>query len=213
MPTPKNLEKFDFLKKLALELGATDAAIIPTSKVVVEDRVVLKCKVGCTNYGKTLACPPHVPTAEEFRKVVAEYKAAVFIKFTTQIEADPDLRPYLSMNETEVAAANKEILPKWKRFWKGWNDHKKDLLEVTLKLEKEAMNHGYPLAFGMVSGMCHVCEECSGVKTGICIHPNQRRYSEEAVGVNVQATAEKAGIKMTFPWPKVPESFAMVLID
>jgi predicted metal-binding protein len=45
------------------------------------------------------------------------------------------------------------------------------------------------------------------------LHPTLRRYSEEAVGVNVQATAKKSGLKMTFPWPKTPESFAMVLID
>ncbi len=51
-------EKFQFLAKLALEKGAADAKIISANKVVVEDRVVLKCKIGCSNYGKTLACPP-----------------------------------------------------------------------------------------------------------------------------------------------------------
>ena len=213
MPAKNELEKFEFLRKLAMDLGALDAKIIPTNKIVVEDRVVLKCKVGCNNYGKTLACPPHVPTAEEFRKIVAEYRYAIFMKFNTQIEADAELKNYLSMTEAEVAAASKEMLPKWKKFWSEWNNHKKDLLTMTLKVEKEAMNHGYPLAFGMVSGMCHVCEECSGVKTGICIHPTLRRYSEEAVGVNVQATAKKTGLKLTYPWPKTPESFAMVLID
>jgi len=213
LPAKNELEKFEFLRKLALDLGALDAKVIPTSKIVVEDRVVLKCRVGCNNYGKTLACPPHVPTAEEFRKIVAEYHYAIFMKFNTNVEADAELKNYLSMNESEMAAANKEVLPKWKKFWADWNAHKKDLLNITLKVEKEAMSKGYPLAFGMVSGMCHVCEECSGVKTGICLHPTLRRYSEEAVGVNVQATAKKSGLKMTFPWPKTPESFAMVLID
>jgi predicted metal-binding protein len=60
----ENAEKFQFLVKLALEKGAADAKIIPTNKVVVEDRVVLKCKVGCNHYGKTLACPPYTPSAE-----------------------------------------------------------------------------------------------------------------------------------------------------
>ncbi len=212
MPAQPALSKFEFLRKLAFDLGAVEAKVIPTNKIVVEDRVVLKCKVGCNNYGKTLACPPHVPTAEEFRRIVAEYQVAIFMKFTTGIEADADLKPLLSKTESEVALENKTMLSKWKAFWQGWNDHKKDLLNATLKVEKEAMNAGYPLAFGMVSGMCHVCEECSGVKTGICVHPTLRRYSEEAVGVNVQATARKAGIKLTFPSLK-PESFAMVLID
>ena len=213
MPSKKKLEKFEFLQQLALDSGAVDAKIIPTSKIVVEDRVVLKCRVGCNNYGKSLACPPYVPTAEEFRKIAAEYKHAIFMKFNTKVEADAELKNYLSKTEAEVAAANMEILPKWKKFWADWNEHKKDLLNITLKVEKEAMSKGYPLALGLVSGMCHVCEECSGVKTGICVHPTLRRYSEEAVGVNVQATAKKAGIKMTFPSTKSPESFAMVLID
>ena len=47
MVTESGAEKFQFLVKLALEKGAAGAKIIPTSKVVVEDRVVLKCKVGC----------------------------------------------------------------------------------------------------------------------------------------------------------------------
>jgi len=213
MPTKNELEKFEFLRKLALDLGAVDAKVIPTSKIVVEDRVVLKCRVGCNNYGKTLTCPPYVPTAEEFRKIVGEYKAAIFMKFDTKVKADAELKAYLSKTEAEVAAADKAVLPKWKKFWQDWNNHKKDILDITLKVEKEAMSKGYPLAFGLVSGTCRICEECDGVKTGICVHPTLRRYSEEAVGVNVQATARKAGIKMTFPSPKTPESFALILVD
>ena len=63
----------------------------PQDKVVVEDRVVLKCKVGCNNYGKTLACPPYTPSAEEFRKIVSEYSYAMFMKFKSKAEADPEV--------------------------------------------------------------------------------------------------------------------------
>jgi predicted metal-binding protein len=42
MSSKSGAEKYQFLVKLALEYGAADAKIIPTSKVVVEDRVVLK---------------------------------------------------------------------------------------------------------------------------------------------------------------------------
>ena len=61
MSAQNGTEKFDFLRKRALELGAADAKIFPANHVVVEDRVVLKCKIGCNNYGKTLACPPYTP--------------------------------------------------------------------------------------------------------------------------------------------------------
>lgn len=46
-----------------------------------------------------------------------------------------------------------------------------------------------------------------------CIYPTKARYSEEAVGVNVKATAKNAGIKTKFPFDKNPASFALILID
>jgi len=51
------------------------------------------------------------------------------------------------------------------------------------------------------------------VETGICIHPSMARYSDDAVGVNVKKTARIAGISVTFPFEKNPESFALLLID
>jgi len=67
---PQNgVDDSDFLRKTALNLGAADAKIVSSDKIVIEDRIVLKCKIGCTNYGKTLMCPPYTPTAEEFRKI------------------------------------------------------------------------------------------------------------------------------------------------
>jgi len=101
MLSQMGLEKFEFLREKALKMGAVDAKTITTDKVVVEDRVVLKCKIGCVNYGKTLACPPYTPTAEEFRKVVSEYSYALFMKFRSRAQADPELAKYLSKAETD----------------------------------------------------------------------------------------------------------------
>ena len=42
-------EKLDFLRVCALELGASDAKIIAPKKIVIEDRVLLKRKFGCSN--------------------------------------------------------------------------------------------------------------------------------------------------------------------
>jgi predicted metal-binding protein len=211
MLSQSGLEKFDFLRKLALDLGAADAKVIPADKVVVEDRVVLKCKVGCTNYGKTLACPPYTPTAEEFRKIVSEYSYALFMKFKSEAEGDRELAKYLSKAENDPAIPP-EVREKVQKFWAAWKGDKKKLLSAVVDLEKAAMSKGYPLAIGFVSGSCQLCEKCN-VKTGICVNPTMRRYSEEAVGVNVKKTAKNAGIQMTFPFEKNPESFALLLID
>jgi len=209
MVLQSEVEKFGFLRKLALDLGASEAALIPASQVVVENRVVLKCRVGCNNYGKTMACPPYSPTAEDFRKIVSEYSYALFMKFNSSAEADIDLRRNLGKSEADLP---EDLKGKAQEFWSKWKDDKKKLLTVVLDLEKEAAQQGYPLAIGFVSGACQLCEKCN-LEAGICLHPDMARFSEEAVGVNVHATAMNAGIEMTAPFGKNLASFALLLID
>jgi len=211
MPAQKDSEKFEFLVKLALESGAADAKILPASKVVVEDRVVLKCKVGCNNYGKTFACPPYTPSAEEFRKIVGEYSYVMFMKFASKASAEPEVLKKLSVAETDPSVP-KEIKEKAAKFWADWKDDKRKMLESVVGLEKAAMNKGYSLAISLVSGTCQLCDKCN-TQTRICVHPELARWSEDAVGVNVRKTAANAGIKVTFPFAKTPESFALLLID
>ncbi len=210
MTKTDKMESLDFLRKKAVELGAEEAKIIPVEKIVIEDRVIFKCKLGCEKYGKTLACPPHAPTPEEFRKIVREYHHALFMKFKTQVEGDTELIKYLS--KTDDPSVPPEMKIKVERFWSGWKDEMKRVLDIVHELERIAAKEGYLLAAGLVSGACQLCEKCN-VEKGICIHPTMRRYSEEGVGVNVKATAEKAGIKFTLPFNKNPETFALLLID
>lgn len=200
-----------FLKNMALELGAVDAAIIEAHKIVVEDRIVFKCRVGCMHYGKSLACPPNVPTAAEFRKIISEYSFALFVKFSSSAKADADLAKNLS-KAVDDPSLPKETKEQLKEFWALWNKDKMEHLSAVLELEKAAMHKGFVLATGLVAGYCRLCEECT-LDRATCIHPTRARISEEAVGVNVEATAKNAGIAFTYPFKKKPESFALILID
>ncbi|HEX7482303.1 MAG TPA: DUF2284 domain-containing protein, partial [Candidatus Bathyarchaeia archaeon] len=204
------MDSLDFLRKQAMDLGAAEAKIIQAEKIVIEDRVVFKCKLGCEKYGKTLACPPYAPTPDEFRKIVSEYHYAIFMKFRTRVEGDSELIKYLSKGDDPSIPPTMKL--KVELFWSGWKDEMKKLLEIVHDLEKAAAKEGYLLAAGLVSGACQLCEKCN-VEKGVCIHPTMKRYSEEGVGVNVKATAEKAGIKFTLPFDKNPETFALLLID
>ncbi len=204
-------EKFSFLVKLALEKGATDAKIIPTSKVVVEDRVVLKCKVGCNYYGKTLACPPYTPTAKQFRKIVSEYSYAMFMKFTTTASAEPEVYKHLMTYEKDPTTP-KDMKEKAAKFWQNWKDSKRSMLEAVVSLEKASMKQGYSLAIAFISGHCQLCDKCD-TESKICRHPELARLSEDALGVNVKKTAENAGIAYIFPFTKNADSFALLLID
>jgi predicted metal-binding protein len=211
MVAKKGLQEFEFLQKLALELGAADAKVIPASKVVVEDRVVLKCKVGCNNYGKTLTCPPYTPSAEEFRRIVSEYSFALFMKFTSKAEADVKLQKNLGKSQGN-AVLPPDVKAEADKFWADWKADKQKMLTSVVELEKTAMRKGYSLAISFVSGSCQLCEKCNLEKRA-CVHPDLARYSEDAVGVNVRKTAANAGIAVTFPFEKNPESFALLLID
>ncbi len=204
-------EKYQFLVKLALESGAADAKIIPANKVVVEDRVVLKCKVGCNHYGKTLACPPYTPSAEQFRKIVSEYTYAMFMKFSTNAAADPEVYPHLMDYETN-SSISEDIKEKAARFWQNWKDDKHKMLQSVVNLEKAAMKQGYSLAISFISGHCQLCDKCN-LETQICRHPELMRMSEDAIGVNVKKTAANAGITFTFPFTSNADSFALLLID
>ena len=201
---------FDFLRKHALELGATDAKIIPVKKIVIENRVVFKCQLGCEKYGKNLACPPYAPRPEEFRRIVSEYHFAMFMKFKTKVEGDSELIKYLSKSDDPFVPAEMKV--KVDKFWSAWNAEMKKLLDIVHDLEKASAKEGYLLAVGLVSGACQLCEKCN-VEKGVCIRSTMKRFSEEGVGVNVKATAEKAGIKFTLPFDKNPETFALLLID
>jgi predicted metal-binding protein len=210
MAKADKIESLNFLKKQAFDLGAEDAKIISVKKIVIEDRVVFKCKLGCEKYGKTLACPPYAPTPEEFRKIVSEYHFAMFMKFKTKVEGDSELIKYLSKGDDPSVPLDMKV--KVNKFWSAWKAEMKKLLDIVHDLEKVSAKEGYLLAVGLVSGACQLCEKCN-VEKGVCIHPTMKRFSEEGVGVNVKATAEKAGIKFTLPFDKNPETFALLLID
>ena len=133
------------------------------------------------------------------------------MKFTSRAEANKDLQKTLSKPATDASISMDEK-QKADQFWHAWKKDKKEILASVVKLEKEAMQRGYSLAISFVSGSCQLCEKCN-TETGICVHPEMARYSEDAVGVNVKKTAENAGINFVFPYPKNPESFALLLID
>ena len=51
-------ENYDLLLELAISLGASDAQLISSTEIIVEDQLALKCKEPqCGNYGLSFSCP------------------------------------------------------------------------------------------------------------------------------------------------------------
>ena len=178
-----------FLEESALNLGAADAKIISTSDVIVENRVALKCRVGCPSYGTKLNCPPNVPTPDEFRKILCEYHSAMIVKL-----APP------SMSELKSSSLA------------SYKDYYKRSLSVMLALEKAAFNGGFAFSTAFFCGTCMLCDQCN-IEKGVCLNPTMARISAEAVGINVIKTAENAGMAVKFPVEKIPGPMAILLID
>jgi predicted metal-binding protein len=205
----KNKE-FDFLLEEAKRLGALEAKIISSNKVVVEDRVLLKCRTGCDSYGKKFVCPPFAPTPDEFRKMLKEYRKVLIVKLPAEAEAEEDVGRSLQRNQysPEIPSGLRE---RTKAFWEIWGGDKRRILLAMLDLEKVAFNQGYTLAVSLTAGSCTLCAKCNMEAT--CTHPTMARYPEHALGVNVKKTLKNAGMSVKFPFEKHPEGVGMLLID
>jgi len=213
MPKPKPKRKaneFTFLLEEANRLGAREAKIISPNKVVVEDRVLLKCRTGCDSYGKKFVCPPFTPTPDEFRRMLKEYHKVLIVKFPAEAEAEEDVGRSLHKNQysPETPSALRE---RTKDFWDVWGADKRRILLAMLDLEKAAFNRGYTLAVSLTAGSCTLCAKCSMEAT--CTHPTMARYPEHALGVNVKKTLKNVGMSIKFPFERHPEGIGMLLID
>lgn len=160
------------------EQGASRVMLIDAADVVVDDRVRLKCYVPlCDSYARNLMCPPYVPSVDAFREALRNYHQAILL----QVSAP------LSMTHGNVPT-EEIFLPA------------KKLHELVNAGEKEAFTAGFRFAAGFIGGCCRLCDECVAVKGGrTCRFPFKARPSMEAMGIDVMATAEKAGLSLSFP--------------
>jgi predicted metal-binding protein len=66
-----------------------------------------------------------------------------------------------------------------------------DVDEIVVTLEREIFLDGYYKALAYGSGPCNLCSTCDTGK--LCKHPDRARPAMEASGIDVFATARKAG--------------------
>lgn len=211
----EKIEDYKVLEKVALEMGFFEAKVIPADDVVVEDRVRLRCMIGCPHYGKGLRCPPHTPSIDEFRKMLSEYSFAMVVKLKVH-ETSKDLMAKYSLNVGEESVRLRDqysdIDKMSSRLWSEFSGHYRDSLMNLLELERAAFNLGYAFATVFFAGRCLLCEKCD-VETGICRNPMIARFSAEAMGINILKTAENAKIDLKFNSENGATPVAILLID
>ena len=78
---------FKSLTELATELGAAEAAIIPTQRIPIEDGLAEICRPpGCEFYGLSAQCPPNVSGPDGFREMMKEYDHTLVFKIEVPSE-------------------------------------------------------------------------------------------------------------------------------
>ena len=212
----KKIENYKVLEKIALESGYIEVKIIPADKIVIEDRVRLKCTVGCPHYGQGLRCPPYTPSIDEFRKMVGDYNFAMVVKIKPQKIPDEVMVKYkLGKDEREGVKLRDQYEDADKISSSVWSDfasyYKESLMDL-LDLESAAFSLGYTFATVFFAGRCMLCEKCN-VKEGICRNPIISRFSAEAMGINLIKTAKNAGMGLKFGPDSTPTPMAILLVD
>ena len=164
-------------QKSALELGASMAEIIPANWIEIDERVRLKCSIPlCPYYGKSLHCPPHSPSLDRMRSILARYSFAILFAL--------DVVP---PNTFSGGSEERKAAAQWA--------HK--CFEITGNLERTAFGNGYYLAMGFAQASCikALCgqEKCLVLDGGKCPYPLQSRPSMESTGMDVYRLVRKVG--------------------
>ena len=162
----------DLIKKARLA-GASDAAVINTDDIVIENNLAALCREPrCQNYGLSKSCPPYVEGPETFRNWLREYRLAVAIK------VDVPSAVLLSDERDEVMRL---------------------LHEIAAGTEQAAIEMGYAKAKAFAGGSCKMlfCGEHPDCRLidlgGRCRHPKHARPSMSGFGVNVSKLMAAAG--------------------
>lgn len=157
-------DSLQVLIRRALELGVSDARIIPARSIVVEERFAGMCaSPRCPGYGQGPGCPPHVMKPARFRELLARYEHALVFKIDAPTEV------LLGEERHEVA---------------------RRVHEIAAAIERSAREEGYGISRGFAAGSCRMIfcgdrESCVVLEEGgECRFPDQARASLSGIGVN-----------------------------
>lgn len=165
-------------REQAVKLGATDAKIIHTETVVVDERVLAKCTYPrCSSYGTNVNCPPYAMSLDQVRRLIKNFRYGILAHIKIPADKIAGQEAY----EKDLAAP-----------------YQRKINEVIAEIEARAFYDGYYLAVGFGSGTCKAifCPdiECKAMTPGqSCPHRLKARASMEAVGIDYLNLASRVG--------------------
>ncbi len=160
--------------ELGRRMGASDAALISTAGICVEDELARFCaEPQCENYGASANCPPHVSGPNGFRELLRAYEHAVVFKLEV-----PSSVLFSPVEGNEVFGL---------------------LQEISAGIELAAVKMGYTRSKGFAGNCCKriFCSDKPHCRVlhegGRCRNPKLARPSMSGFGINVSKLMESAG--------------------
>jgi predicted metal-binding protein len=173
-----NNKKLKALIQDAQKLGASEAKIISTKEIVVEDNLADMCREPrCENYGLSKSCPPHVSGPSAFKKQLEKFDQAIFFKIDVP-------------SEILYSSERRELFQL--------------LHEIASGIEISAVKMGFGSAQAYAGGSCKkiFCQdhsECLALsEKGKCRNPRYARPSMSGFGINVATLFKTAGWTMNW---------------
>jgi predicted metal-binding protein len=163
------------LIRLATGLGASDACLISSSDITVEEGLANLCREPqCKNFGLSPSCPPHVGGPSEFRQLQKSLKQAVVIRLVVPSAA-------------LFSAERRGIMQL--------------LHEIVAGVEQGAVLMGFLNSKAFAGGSCKkiFCPQYAGCpvlsEDTECRYPEHARPSMSGFGINVSELMKACG------WP------------
>ena len=157
----------------AYKSGASNAAIISTKNIIVDQFLADRCREPkCIYYGLSKSCPPHVAGPSGFKKNLENYDHAIFFKIDIPAEI-------------LYSSQNREIFQL--------------LHQIAASIEKTAIKKGFAESQAYAGGscknaFCHEYPECQALsENGKCRHPEYARSSMSGFGIHVAKLFEACG--------------------
>jgi predicted metal-binding protein len=161
-----------------------------------------------------------VPTVEEFRRALGNYRKALLIQTRSSLTGEIDSYDREEVKKFFLAPGKARETKGGEKAGQGQNDFSNvriaavRLHKLVNEAEGKAMSLGFPYALGLIGGECMLCPECVGsCSSQGCRRPFEARPSMEGVGIDVFQTSIKAGLPFDIP-PKTEIVWSgLLLID
>lgn len=173
------------LETLFLKHKFKDFKWIDPRNIVVSHWVRMKCTFGCVGYGKSVCCPPNMPSVDECSSFFKEYKEGVVFHFEKKLQKPEDRH-------------------EWTR---GINAR-------LLRLEREVFLSGNQKTFLLFMDTCDLCKECAAERSK-CRNKRSARPAPEAMAIDVFSTVKQIGypIEVLKNYSKTMNRYAFLLVE